>query len=123
MSRTKKGIVVVMMGSAGMFLTAPVLSPLAAADPTRGGVPCVGILQQIATHPADIPQALHEAANSFTAGPGQPTPPVVVPPASSSSAGLPPVPPRPPASVSTSSSGVTPPVPGTPGVPVASSAG
>ena len=57
MSRTKKGIVVVMMGSAGMFLTAPVLSPLAAADPTRGGVPCVGILQQIVTHPADIPQA------------------------------------------------------------------
>ncbi|MGB7508782.1 MAG: hypothetical protein WA965_25525, partial [Mycobacterium sp.] len=108
MSRTKKGMVVVMLGSAGIFLSAPMFSPLADADPVRGGVPCVGILQQIVSNPADIPQSLQRAATSFTAGPGQPTPPVVVPPASSSSAGAPPVPPRPPASVSTSSSGATP---------------
>ncbi|MDZ4266156.1 MAG: hypothetical protein U1D00_10750, partial [Mycobacterium sp.] len=123
MSRTKKGIVVVMLGSAGMFLSAPLLSPVATADPTRGGVPCVGILQQIVSTPADSPQSLQRAASSFTGGPGQPAPPVVVPPASSSSAGTPPVPPRPPASVSRSSSGATPPVPPSPAVPAASSTG
>ena len=88
MSRTKKSIVVVMMGSAGLFLSAPLLGPAANATPTRGGVPCVGILQQIVTRPGEIPQALTDTARSFTEPP-KPAPPVVrPPPSSSSSAGL-----------------------------------
>ncbi|KWX63266.1 hypothetical protein ASJ79_29245 [Mycobacterium sp. NAZ190054] len=66
MSRTKKSIVVVMMGSAGLFLSAPVLGPSANANPTRGGVPCVGILQQVLSRPGDIPQALTDTVRSFT---------------------------------------------------------
>jgi hypothetical protein len=69
MSRTKNRLVIITLGTAGAFLAVPLLSPIApiaAADSGRGGVPCFGIVQQIASSPASIPQSMQTAASAFT---------------------------------------------------------
>jgi hypothetical protein len=83
------------------------------------GVPCLGMVQQIASAPATIPQSLQSVASAFSGGPSAPPPPFVVPPASAANAVAPPTPPLPPASVIDAAAGVRPPVPPSPDAPVA----
>ena len=89
----------------GVFWTAPLFSTFAGADPavTPGGIPCLSILQGVATNPPDLSQGIPPSAASILT----PRAPVVggpVPPASAVG-GVP----IPPASV-----------PGAPGVPAGS---
>ena len=100
-TRVAAGTVIATMG---FFWTAPLFNTLAVADPsvTPGGIPCLSILQGVATNPPDLSQGIPPSAASILT----PRAPVVggpVPPASAAGAV-----PIPPASV-----------PGAPGMPAA----
>jgi hypothetical protein len=122
MSRTKKCLAVVVMGASGSFLAVPLLSPGAVAG-SRGGVPCLGLLQTLASSPAAIPEALQTATSSVTGGGGPPPPPFVVPPASSAAIASRPTPPLPAASVTNASAAVTAPGPPLPSAPIQGASG
>ncbi|MFO7165325.1 MAG: hypothetical protein DIU75_018575, partial [Mycolicibacterium hassiacum] len=118
----KKSLFVVTMGATGLLFASPLLSPWtgprAVAQPTRGGVPCLSMIQQIATQPGTIPQALQHAATSITTGTPPAALPVVVPPATDVGVAAPPIPPTPPAGVVDTAAGALPPAPGAPGAPI-----